>query len=105
MSPLTQVIYNYCYPHYTLNHKQCSQRIKKCSPYGVHMKWTGAGCKDSNKKSLGDGGCQCTTYCGYQCPSACNKDKTCYWNSNGYCSHKGSTLPAGPMPICSNVNT
>lgn len=81
-----------CVPKFGTNKKTCQNLKKKC---GNRMKWTGPGCK-KNKK-LGDGGCQCKGYCGYQCKKACRKDNECKWES-GVCKTKAGEIG---LPITS----
>ena len=91
-----------CHPSFGGSIKECSSRIKACRDQRILMKWSGKGCRGKHGVALGDGGCQCVGYCGYQCKSACNRDKTCRWKQKR-CYVKATNQVGGPIPVCASL--
>ncbi|KAH9247346.1 hypothetical protein BASA81_015063 [Batrachochytrium salamandrivorans] len=52
----------------------CQAKAQKCN-----MKWVDVQCLN-NGLMTSVGGCKCSQYCAYSCPTACNLDAQCYWN-------------------------
>jgi len=96
-----------CYPQKGVTEAECLIKIQYCPFFqDIFMKWAGIGCPKKGKKGkkLGDGGCQCNQYCGYQCESSCNSDRQCHWvSSESQCYNKYTGLPGVPMSMCYNV--
>ena len=90
-----------CRPEFGASINECLSRIKVCRDQRVLMKWSGEGCRKKGV-ALGDGGCQCTGYCGYRCKSACNRDKTCHWKQNR-CYVKTTNEVGGPISVCPSL--
>jgi len=93
-----------CRPKVGLNQQQCTRLIEGC-PFaaGKYFKWTGMGCRNNRGRPLQDGGCQCISYCGYRCKSACNRDpfKLCAWDDEAaVCKVKSSGEIGGPISSC-----
>ena len=74
-------------------------------PTFVHR--TGPGTRDQNGRPRGDGGCQCSGYCGYQSKGPCMKDKRqCYWNRfQQRCYSKLTQRPGKPILVCPTNRT
>lgn len=105
----------YCNPANRLDAAMCANRISICKEYNVDLKWTGMGCtkkKNGKVTRYGDGGCQCSGYCGYHCRPACERDPECKWlgkkkniRKKGMCVLQSSQLPTGPILQCPPRNT
>ena len=118
----TQFTLSFCGPQPSLNFVECQQRIQNCANSNLRLKWSGTGSRVRMKVrrrcrnvKVGDGGCQCQSYCGYLTEKVCNRDPLCEWKRTGgvyprrscrsgqhkgACFTKGSDTPSGPIELC-----
>lgn len=92
-----------CRPSFRTTARQCQRLIKRCANRAP-MKWTGKGCRALDGRALGDGGCQCKSYCGYSCEKSCKKDPECYWGDDS-CNVLATRKRGIPLPFCSLVTS
>jgi hypothetical protein len=63
------------------------------------------GCKRGGKL-IGDGGCQCSGYCAYDCPGPCKRDPECRWDrKTRMCFSKTPDMPGVPITKCPWIPT
>jgi hypothetical protein len=92
-----------CAPSSAMDKPTCDRRVSACTGRGLTLKWTGKGCRSKKGVAMGDGGCQCSGYCGYKCAGPCKRDSECYWDRKGkLCRVKATGLPGQPVTACSS---